>query len=176
MDLVLVLRQRLKQLGLEQRDLATAARVTESNISQLLPRKKAPPASGRRDIYDKMGELLGFPKGQIARIADFQRQQAIKKEWVTSPVPLFKEVRELVLRKCHPDKAKPIRAIFEQQSFGELERLVTQELLDVVKEVAKQELKNEKWLRRVVQLSKRSYEQTRVSTILEFLDADVFNV
>ena len=175
MDLALILRQRLKQLGLEQRHLATAARVTESYISQLLAGKKAPPAPGRTDIYDKMGELLGFAKGELARIADFQRKQEIKKEWLDPPVPLFKEVRELVLRKCHPDKAKPLRAIFEQQPFGELERLVTQKLLDVVKEVAKQELKNEKWLRRVAQLSKRSYEQTRVG-ILEFLDADVFNV
>jgi transcriptional regulator with XRE-family HTH domain len=175
MDLALILRQRLTQLGLEQRDLAIAARVTESYISQLLAGKKGPPAPDRTDIYDKMGELLGFTKGELARIADFQRKQAIKKELLDPPVPLFKEVRELVLRKCHPDKAKPVRAIFEQQPFGELERLVTQKLLDVVKAVAKQELKNEKWLRRVARLSKRSYEQTRVG-ILEFLDAEVFNV
>ena len=175
MDLALVLRQRLKQLALEQRDLATAARVIESYISQLLAGKKAPPAPGRTDIYDKMGELLGFAKGELARLADFQRRQEIRKELLDPPVPLFKEVRELVLCKCLPDKAKSVRAIFEQQPFGELERLVTQKLLDVVKEVAKQELKNEKWLRKVAQLSKRSYEQTRVG-ILEFLDSDVFNV
>jgi len=175
MDLALILRERLKQLGREQRDLAIAARVTESYISQLLAGKKAPPAPDRTDIYDKMGELLGFTKGELARIADFQRKQEIKKELLDPPVPLFKEVRELVLRKCHPDKAKPVRAIFEQQPFGELERLVTQKLLDVVKAVAKQELKNEKWLRRVARLSKRSYEQTRVG-ILEFLDAEIFNV
>jgi transcriptional regulator with XRE-family HTH domain len=44
MDVTFVIRQRLQQLGLEQRDLATAAQVTESYISQLLARKKAPPA------------------------------------------------------------------------------------------------------------------------------------
>jgi len=32
---------------------------------------------------------------------------------------------------------KQIRVIFEKQPFGELERLVTQKLLDVVKRVAK---------------------------------------
>ena len=43
MDLALVVRQRLEQLGFEQRDLAIAAQVTESYISQLLTRRKAPP-------------------------------------------------------------------------------------------------------------------------------------
>ncbi len=60
MDLALVLRQRLKQLALEQRDLAIAARVIESYLSQLLADKYAPPAPGRTDIYDKRGELRGF--------------------------------------------------------------------------------------------------------------------
>ena len=42
MDVPSVIRQRLAALGIEQRDLATAAQVTESYISQLLTRKKAP--------------------------------------------------------------------------------------------------------------------------------------
>ena len=67
-----------------------------------------------------------------------------------------------------------MRAIFEKQPFGELERLVTQKLLDVVKGVARQELENESWLRLVARLSNRSYEQMRVIT-LEFLEADVFS-
>src|SRR5207302_1310121 len=82
--------------------------------------------------------------------------------------PLFKEVRELILRKCAPGKEKQIRAIFEKQPFGELERLVTQKLLDVGKSVAKEELKNENWLHLVAGLSDRSYEEMRV-IILEFL-------
>ena len=65
--------------------------------------------------------------------------------------------------------------IFENQPFGELERLVTQKLLDVVKRVAKDELESETWLHSVARLSGRSYEAMRVS-ILEFLDTDVFNV
>ena len=47
MDVGSVIRQRLGELGLEQKDLATAAEVTESYISQLLTRKKAPPAPDR---------------------------------------------------------------------------------------------------------------------------------
>src|SRR5437773_2169035 len=67
------------------------------------------------------------------------------------------------------------RAVFEQQPFGELARLVTQTLLDVVKRVAKNELENDYWLRMVAQLSGRSYEEMRV-VVLEFLDTDIFHV
>ena len=81
----------------------------------------------------------------------------------------------MVLRKCTPEKRQEMRVIFEKQAFGELERLVTQKLLDVIKRVASDELTNEKWLRSVAQLSGRTYKQMRV-TILEFLDTDVFHV
>jgi transcriptional regulator with XRE-family HTH domain len=175
MDLALVLRQRLEQLDLEQRNLAAAAQVTESYISQLLSGRKAPPAPTRTDIYDKLEPLLKFPKGELARMAELQRQEEIKRKLVASPAPLFKEVRELIISKCQLDKRKQVRAIFEQQPFGELERLVTQKLLEVVRGVAKKELANRKWLRQVARLSHRSYEQMRV-TILEFLDEDVFTL
>jgi len=59
---------------------------------------------------------------------------------------LFREIRELILNKCAPDREKQVRAIFEKQPFGELERFVTQKLLDVIKNVAKQELNSENWL------------------------------
>lgn len=174
MDVCLVIKQRLQELGFEQRDLATAAEVTESYISQLLTGKKLPPEPGRTDIYDKMGKFLRLPGGKLSRLADHQRKEELKRK-LDPPKPLFKEVRELILRKCAPDKEDQIRAIFEKQPFGELERLVTQKLLDVVKRVAKDELANETWLHSVARLSGRSYEAMRVS-ILEFLDTDVFSV
>ena len=40
MDVALVIRQRLEKFGLDQRELAQAAEVTESYISQLLTRRK----------------------------------------------------------------------------------------------------------------------------------------
>ncbi|HEX2712564.1 MAG TPA: helix-turn-helix transcriptional regulator [Candidatus Acidoferrales bacterium] len=175
MDVPLVIRQRLEELGLEQRDLAAAAEVTESYISQLLTRKKAPPAPDRTDIYDKMGKFLKLPSGQLSKLADIQLKEELRKKLADPPAPLFREVRGLILRKCAPNKEKQVRAIFEKQPFGELERLVTQKLLDVVKRVAKEELESENWLHLVARLSGRSYEQTRV-IILEFLDTDVFNV
>ena len=170
-----VIRQRLKELGLEQRDLATAAQVTESYISQLLGRKKAPPAPHRSDIYEKIGRVLKLPEGELAKLADVERKEEFKRKLGYPPTPLYGEVRELILRKCNPGREKQIRAIFAQHPFGELERLVTEKLLHVVKEVAKKELEDENWLRLVARLSNRSYEQMRVM-ILEFLEADVFTL
>jgi transcriptional regulator with XRE-family HTH domain len=175
MDVCLVIKERLEQLGLEQKDLAAAAEVTESYISQLLTRKKPPPAPERTDIYDKMGKFLKLSSGKLGKLAELQRREALKRDFEDPPAPLFHEVRELVLQKCAPEKRQEIRAIFEKQAFGELERLVTQKLLDVIKRVAREELKSEKWLRSVAQLSGRSYKQMRV-VILEFLDTDIFHV
>ena len=156
MDVCLVIKQRLEELGLEQRELAAAAEVTESYISQLLTRKKLPPAPDRTDIYGKMAEFLKLPSDKLSKLAELQRMEELKRSLGDSPGPLFKEVRELILRKCAPNKEKQIRAIFEKQPFGELERLVTQKLSDVVKRVAKQELESEDWLHRVARLSGRS--------------------
>ena len=175
MDVSLVIRHRLNELGLEQRDLATAAQVTESYISQLLTGKKAPPVANRTDIYGKMEAFLKLPSGELSQLAELQRIEELKRKLGDPPVPLFKEVRELILRKCAPDKEKQIRAIFEKQPFGELERLVTQKIMDVVKRVAKKELESEDWLREVARLSNRDYEQMRVN-ILEFLDTDIFHL
>ena len=175
MDVCLLIRHRLAELGLEQKDLAEAAEVTESYVSQLLARKKMPPAPERTDIYDKMSRLLKLPPGKLSKLADLQRKDELKRSLSDPPAPLFNEVRELILQKCSPAREAEVRAIFEKQPFGELERLVTQKLLDVVKRVAKEELESENWLRLVARMSRRSYEDMRV-IILEFLDTDVFNV
>ena len=175
MDVPFVIRHQLEELGLEQQDLARAARVTESYISQLLTRKKPPPAPGRTDIYDRMDKFLKLPSGELAKLADLQHKEELKRELGEEPVPLYHEFRELILRKCNREKAKHVRAIFEEQPFGELERLVTQTLLDVVKRVAKDELENDSWLRTVARLSCRSDEEMRV-VVLEFLDTNLFHV
>ena len=175
MDVCLVIKQRLDELGFEQKDLATAADVTESYISQLLARKKLPPAPDRTDIYEKMAKFLKLPSDRLSKLADHQRREELKRNLGDPPAPLFREIRELILRKCVPGKEKQVREIFEKQPFGELERFVTQRLLDVIKNVAKQELNSENWLHVVARLTGRSYEQLRV-TLLEFLDTDVFNL
>jgi transcriptional regulator with XRE-family HTH domain len=174
-DVSLVIRQRLEEFGLDQRELAQAAEVTESYISQLLTRRKAPPAPSRTDIYDKMDKFLKLPSGELARLAAVQRTEGLKRELGEEPAPLFHAVRELILRKCPSNKEAHLRAIFEKQPFGELERLVTKQLLDVVKGVATEELENEYWLRMVAELGGRSYQEMRV-IVLEFLDTDIFHL
>lgn len=175
MDVPQVISRRLKELGFEQKDLAAAAQVTESYISQLLARKKAPPAPDRTDIYDKIGRFLKLRSGELSKLAEVQRKEALRKKVADPPGPLFHDFRELILRKCEPDKRQQVRGIFEKEPFGEVERLITQKLLDVAKRVAREELESENWLRLVARLSKRSYAQMRVM-ILEFLDTDVFHV
>ena len=175
MDVCLVIKRRLEELGLEQKGLATAAEVTESYVSQLLTRKKLPPAPDRTDIYEKMAKFLKLPSDRLSKLAELQRREELKRDLAGPPAPLFREIRELILRKCVPEKEKQVRAIFEKQPFGELERLVTQKLLDVIKKVAKEELHSENWLHLVARLAGGSYEQMRV-TLLEFLDTDVFSL
>jgi transcriptional regulator with XRE-family HTH domain len=175
MDFPLLIRQRLKDLGIGQRELAIAAEVTESYVSQLLTGKKPPPAPERTDMYERMEVLLKLPAGQLATLAGLQRKDVLKRKLADPPAPLFKEVRELILRKCAPDAEKTIRSMFEKEPFGALERLVTQKLLDVVKRVTRAELEDEAWLRLVARLSDRSYEELRV-IVLEFLETDILTI
>lgn len=175
MDVSSVIKARLQELGFGQKELAAAAEVTDSYVSQLLTRKKLPPAPDRTDIYEKMGKFLRLSNGELAKLARAERLEKLKRGFEEPPAPLLKDVRELVLRKCAPKRQQQIRAIFDKESFGELERLVTQKLLDVVRRVARTELDNRQWLHEVAQLSGKSYEQMRV-IILEFLDTDIFNV
>jgi transcriptional regulator with XRE-family HTH domain len=175
MDLPLVIKERLAELGLEQKGLAMVSGVTDSYVSQLLSGKKLPPAPERTDIYSKMEAFLKLPAGRLAELAQQQRKQEARKNLADTPSPLFNGVRELILRKCSIAKEKEIRGIFMTQPFGELERLVTQKLLDVAKRIAKEELASDNWLHLVARMSGRTYEEMRV-TILEFLDTDIFNI
>src|ERR1700751_5145807 len=175
MDIASVIRHRLDELGIGQRELAAAAEVTESYISQLLAKKKTPPAPVRPAIYDKIAKVLKVPSKELERLADTQRREELKRKRLDPPRPLFQEFRQLILRKSVAPKRRQITNIFEREPFGEFERFITQKLLDVAKRVAQEELEDEKWIQRVAQVGKRRYEETRV-LILEFLDTDVFHV
>jgi transcriptional regulator with XRE-family HTH domain len=171
----LLLRHRLKALGTEQRDLAAAAQVTESYISQLVTGKKRPPAPERTDIYDRMETFLKLPAGELARLAELERREALRRILAEPATPLLTSVRELMLRKCVPAKQTAIRAIFEREPFGALEHLAIQKLLEVVKRVAREELGDEKWLRRMARLGRRSYAQMRV-IVLDFLETEALTI
>src|SRR5438094_7429455 len=95
MDIASVLRQRLHALGIGHRELAVAADVTESYILQLLANKKTPPAPDRTDIYHKIAKLLKLPATELARLADTQRREELKRKILDPPRPLFQEFRQL---------------------------------------------------------------------------------
>ncbi len=127
MDVCSVIRQRLDELGLEQKDLAVAADVTESYISQLLTRKKLPPAPNRTDLYGPMERLLKLPKGKLSDLALAQRREELKRQWQDRPAPLLRNLphhaeapgpgqedsergtaeRELAAADRAPERAKP---------------------------------------------------------------------
>jgi transcriptional regulator with XRE-family HTH domain len=165
----------LNELGIGQRELASAAGVTESYISQLLANKKAPPAADRTDIYDRIAKVLKLSSKELSELANNQRREQLKRKIVVPPQPLFQGFRQLVIRKCVATKRKQVAAIFEREAFGEFERFIMQRLLDVAKRVARDELDDEKWIHRVARVSKQTYEEARV-VILEFLYTDVFHV
>ena len=168
-------RSRLAALGLGQRDLARATQVTDSYISQLLSRKRAPPARDRTDIYTRMETFLGLEPGKLERLAESDRALEIKRKLGQAPEPLFQVFRDLVLRKCVAKKREQVRAHFAAQPFGTLERLVTQTLLDVVQRIARRELDREEWIGLAARVGGRSQEEMRV-IVLEFLDTDMFHV
>lgn len=132
MDVALVIRQRLDELQLDQRDLARAAKVTESYVSQILTRKKLAPAPERTDIYDRMDRFLKLPHGELARVAEAHLKEEQMRR-LGEVAPLFPELRALLLRTCVPAQREAVRAIIERQSFGELERLAAQILLQAAR-------------------------------------------
>lgn len=170
-----LVKARLAKLGYGQKDLAEAVQVTDSYVSQLLTRRKAPPSRDRTDIYSKMELFLRLEPGELGRLADIERAEEMKRKLGRVPEPLFQQFRELVLRKCAPEKRDAVRAVFDAHPFGTLESLVARKLLEVVQRVARQELDSEDWIRLAAKVGGRSHEEMRV-VVLEFLDTDVYQV
>jgi hypothetical protein len=89
MDLALFTRNRLKQLRLGPRDLARATRMTESYIAHLLAPNSSQTASNRTDLQDQLERVLNLPQGQLAKLADLQRREYLKKRMGNQPSPLL---------------------------------------------------------------------------------------
>jgi len=159
-----LVRSRLAAMGCAQKDLARAAHVADSYVSQLLTRKRPPPAPDRTDIYPKMEAFLRLEPGALGRLAEIERIEELKHRLSQPPEPLFHGFRDLILGKCAEHTRAEVREVFERHPFGTLERLITRKLLDAVQRVARQE-----WV------GSRTHEEMRVM-ILEFLDADIFHV
>lgn len=175
MNFSILVRTRLAKLGAGQKDLAHAAGVTESYISQLLGRRKAPPGRDRTDIYPKMETFLGLAPGELARLAELDRTEEIKRRLTEPPEPSFPRFRDLLLEKCVPERADQVRPIFEAQPFGLFERMVAQKMLDVVQHVVRRKIDNDDWIGLVASDGTRDEAAVRVM-VLELLDTDVYHV
>ena len=99
-------RSRLAALEYGQKDLARAARVTDSYVSQLLTRRKSPPAPERTDIYGKMEALLQLKPGELERLVEIERADELKRKLALAPQALFRGFRDLLLGKCAPSTAR----------------------------------------------------------------------
>jgi hypothetical protein len=97
--------------------------------------------------------LLKLPGTELAALADSERRQKLREKVETPPKPLFKDCRDLILKKCERNRREEVRRIFEKEAFGELERLVTQKILDVAHGLAREELRSEEFLRSVVSVA-----------------------
>jgi transcriptional regulator with XRE-family HTH domain len=175
MDVSALVKQRLGEMGLGQKDLAAAAGVTESYISQLLAGKKTPPSPARTGIYEKIGEFLGLAGGELPKLAELQRRHDLKRKIVDVPRPLLQGCRELLLRKCSPSTRPAVQRIFEREPFGELERLVSQQILAAAQGVARENLRRDDWLRSMALGSGRDAEDVQ-NAASEFCGADVFHL
>src|SRR5205807_214240 len=62
------------------------------------------------------GAVTKLTRGKISKLADHERKEELKRNLGEPTTPLLKEVRELILGKCAPDKEKQVRAIFLRSS------------------------------------------------------------
>ena len=92
MNIAGLIKRRLEELGCEQKDLAAAAQVTESYISQLLTGKKSLPAHNRSDIYGKIGAFLKLSPGELAKLAEMQRREELNRKIKEPAQPLYQEI------------------------------------------------------------------------------------
>ena len=175
MDLALFIKSRLEELGLEQKELAASAQVTESYISQLLARKKAPPSTGRTEIYARMSRFLRLPEDELSKLANLQRRERLKKILAEPPTPLHAQCRDLILAKCAAGRRREVRVIFERESYGELERLVTQTFLDVAKTIIRDQLPDEERLKIMAQSTGQTPDHLREQS-RKFVEGEAFQV
>jgi len=122
-----------------------------------------------------MEAYLRLEPGALGRLAEIERTEELKQRLGQTPEPLFRGFRELILEKCVAHKRDEVRVVFERNTFGTLERLITQKLLEVVQRIARQELDSENWIRLAARVGSRNHEEMRVM-VLDFLDTDIFRV
>lgn len=153
MDVSELIKSRLADIGQEQKELARAAGVTDSYVSQLLARRKSPPSPRRTSIYRRMDRFLGLPEGRLAELAEAQRLAELRRTLADEPAPLLPHVRQLLLVRVRPAHHALVKGVFATAPFGELERLVAQVIVEVVQKLVRPRLDDDDWLRRLANRS-----------------------
>jgi hypothetical protein len=59
--------------------------------------------------------VLRLPSGELSKLAEVQRKEALRKKVAEPPRPLFKACRDLILRKCDPARRRK-RAGFSRRN------------------------------------------------------------
>lgn len=68
-----VVKKRLTELGMEQKELAKALDVSDAYVSRMLTGAALPPSITRSKIVPGMEKILGFKKGELVKIARLDR-------------------------------------------------------------------------------------------------------
>ncbi len=174
MDFKTLVAQRLAELGLKQSDLATAAQVTPSYISQILRGKKPPPSPARTDFYDRIEEVIQLQKGTLSSLVAAHAKPDSRQEVAPAPKPLFPEVRETILIKCDPRSAGHVRDVFNRRSFGVVERVVAEKLLEVIKNIIRADIDHMEWMNAVGETAGVSNENLR-AMMEKVLNSDILS-
>jgi hypothetical protein len=164
-----LVRRRLKELKRTPRELAEAVQVSEEYVSDLLAGRRAPPAPGRTDLYDRMTKFLRLHRNDLPTCAKVEREAIGTKR--TRPDP---KVRALLLGLCEPTLAKKLDRRFTKrdQETAALDRLIAQRLLEVAQGFVRRQLDDEVGIRVAANREGVTYLQMRMR-LLEFLDCTV---
>jgi hypothetical protein len=156
--------RRLRQLKRTPSELAAAARVSETYITEIMAGRRRAPAPGS-DVYVTMGKFLGLHRDDLPSCARAER--AAERPGQRRPSP---EVRRLLLDLCDPQQAKTITRRLARPDGAELEWVIVSRLLEVARGFVIRRLEDEVGLRVAAGREGREYLDVRMR-LLEFLDA-----
>ena len=136
-----LLNRRLRQLKRTPGELAAAARVSESYITELMAGRRRAPAPGS-DVYVTMGKFLGLHRDDLPSCARAERAAEQPGQRRASP-----EVRRMMLELCDPQQAKTLTRRLARPDGAELEWVIINRLLEVARGFVLRRLEDEVGLR-----------------------------
>jgi hypothetical protein len=156
--------RRLRQLKRTPTELAAAARVSETYITELMAGRRRAPAPGS-DVYVTMGKFLGLHRDDLPSCARAER--AAERPGQRRPSP---DVRRLLFDLCDPQQSKTITRRLARPDGTELEWVIVGRLLEVARGFVIRRLEDEVGMRVAAGREGREYLDIRMR-LLEFLDA-----